>query len=71
MEDRELVYSETFVKTTYNPQYVIQEMYKLYTPELGWEIGEPEIIDLGNGTYKLSVPLKKYKVEEQKFGGIR
>ena len=54
-----LEYRETFVRTTSNPQYVIDAVKDSHPEEKGWTIGEPIIEKLENGEYKVSISLSK------------
>lgn len=65
------IYRETFVKTTSDPWYVYEQVCECHTAEYGWTVGEPKIQDLGNGEYRISIPLEqdRSKKNDYSFGG--
>ena len=47
-------------KITTNPHEVLHEFAQKYPEENGYELGIPKIEDLGNGKFKVSIPVTKY-----------
>lgn len=60
MEERQVIFRDTHVRTTNNPEHIIKAVNELYSDHPDWEIGNPTIRDLGNGMYQVSIPLTKY-----------
>ena len=63
--DKEIEYKENFVKTTRNPNHVIQAVKECHPSNYGWEVGEPKIEKLNNGEYKVTIPLIKYRIQSK------
>ena len=61
----ELVYEENFVKTTTNPEYVYYSVCETYTMDLGWVVEKPTIEKIDDQYYRITIPLKRYKVKSK------
>lgn len=55
------IYREIFTRKTLksNVEYLLLNIRDTYTEEKGWRVGEPTIVDLGNGEVLLQVHLEK------------
>ena len=65
------VYRETFVKTTTDPEYIYKAVCEQHPYEYGWIVGEPKVTNLGNGNYKIEIPLEKHDNLENRIGRSR
>ncbi len=63
--NEEIEYQEDFVRTTQDPKYVFQQACEAHPREDGWRVGTPIIENLGDGNYKITIPLMKIRVRSK------